>query len=256
MNISWAIQRVFSTSFSWLQIHSTPLLLLLMVSFGSKPSIPSIENVKTSKLSYKPDETSPELRTSRLSTFFCLANFNLRYRSTINSIRWGYFPNTFFFNLYCFSIMQYFARNKLCLAKNWVDHFSTHFSKLPRLSNLCNCPIFFNKIGQIMTLRKQSWIGPKIRQQEHIISCRISSQVVWHFVPCSRTSELHFDWLITSEFLQNFFLRFQNFWSKFRKKPLKFRISRKLSSTTICLWTADAVNSPTMFALTIPKLVR
>ena len=32
--------------------------------------------------------------------------------------------------------------------------------------------------------------------------------------------------------------------------------SRKLSSTTICLWTAEAVNSPTMFALTIPKLVR
>ena len=59
--------------------------------------------------------------------------------------------------------------------------------------------------------RKQSWIGPKIRQQEQIISCLISSQVVWHFVPCSSIPELHFDWLITFEFLQNFFMRFQKF---------------------------------------------
>ena len=58
---------------------------------------------------------------------------------------------------------------------------------------------------------KQSWIGPKILQQEQIISCLISSQVVWHFVPCSNIPELHFDWLMTFEFLQNFFMRFQKF---------------------------------------------
>ena len=37
---------------------------------------------------------------------------------------------------------------------------------------------------------------------------------------------------------------------------IKLYFFQKLSSTTICLCTADAVNSPTMFALTIPKLAR
>ena len=127
-------------------------------------------------------KTSPELRTSRLSSFFYLASFNVRDWSSIDSIRWGYFPNTVFFNLWCFSIIPFCNSN-----------IKTHYFLFIRLE------------------WKQSWIGPKILQQEQIISCLISSQVVWHFVPCSSIPELHFDWLMTFEFLQNFFMRFQKF---------------------------------------------
>ena len=95
-----------------------------------------------------------------------------------------------------------------------------------------------------MNLRKQAWIGPKIRQHEHIISCRISSQVVWHFVPCSSISELHFDWLITSEFLQNFFLRFQNFESKFHKPKTKNFLKTLLNNNLLVnCWRCEFSNN-------------
>ena len=87
----------------------------------------SSENVNKSKFWYKLDKTSPEFWTSRLSAFFYFTCFDLSYRSTIDTIRWSYFPNTFFLNLNCFSIMQKFASKKLRLMKIELYHWKTHF---------------------------------------------------------------------------------------------------------------------------------
>ena len=171
-------------------------------------------------------KTSPEFGASRLSPFFNLASFNIRDWSSIDTIRWGYFPNTIFFNLLCFSIIH---------VSEWVSH------------NLW----LINSESCRETILNRSENPPT--GANHFMSDIIAGRLAFcSMFQYSRTAFwLVYDVRIFAEFLYEISKISQQ-----RLNWIRLVICWKLSSTTICLCTADAVNSPTMFALTIPKLVR
>ena len=175
------MQSVFSTSFSWLQIHSTPLLLLITVSVSANHCAKEVrKNIKSQSASGW-NRLKPVLSSGQVG---CLCSSILQVSISDNDL-----PSTP-------------SEEVISQTQSFSIFYVSQYCMTHAIWRICD--------------EKPAWIGPKILQHEHIISCRISSQVVWHFVPCSNVSELHFDWLITSEFLQNFFLRFQEFSPKIR----------------------------------------